>query len=111
MKKRNRIIMFLLMGAFRGLYNLYWQFSVQQDIQRRNPKELAPGLTLFLTIVTFGIYYLVWQWKTCLFLKNNGQCDRRVSCFVFSILMIGLIINPLLIQGDINRLLKSTVCF
>lgn len=107
MKKRNRFVMFLLMGYFNGLYHLYWQFSIQRDIKRVDTRELGPGLTLFLTIVTCGIYYLVWQWKVCSFLKENGQCDRRVGCLVLSILFIGIIVNPLLIQGDINRLLRE----
>ena len=106
MKIRNRFVMFLLIGYLRTIYILYWQHSVQKSIKKADPSQLSAGLTVLLTVCSCGIYYLIWQWKICTFLKENGEKNSRALCLVLSLLIIGIPFNPLIIQGHINRFLR-----
>ena len=99
---RNRFVMFFLTHAFGAWYILYWIYSVQNEIQYHERKKENGLSTALLVFVTFGIYAFVWQWKVCSTLKKQGAGDLRVVTLILGILGIGIIINPLLIQGEIN---------
>lgn len=103
-RKRNRIAMFFLMEILRVIYLFYWQCSVQNEVRRATQHGVGGGVTVFLSIITLGIYAIVWQWKTCKSLHKLGCTDRSVICLIFSLLIIGIIVNPLIIQGQINLL-------
>lgn len=111
MKIRNRFVMFLLMYIFEIIYILYWICSVQKGIYMEkacvNQSDVNSMLTLLLIIGTFGLYYFVWQWLTCDYLKREGAEDFRILTLLLSILLIGIIVNPLLIQGQINKVVKE----
>lgn len=101
-RKRNLFLMLILMGGLQGLYLLYWIASVQNEIKRCSETKLGGFLTVVSIIVTFGIYYFVWQWKTCKFLRSCGAADNSVATLVLSFLFIGIIVNPLIIQKAVN---------
>lgn len=105
MKKRDLLTMFLLMGALEGVYLIYWIVDIQVDIKDNLKKsKCGGGLTIFLIFITLGIYYFIWQWNICKLLKLYGAGDKRVITLILSIFLIGMIINPLIIQSSINSL-------
>ena len=111
MKIRNRFVMFILFYLFGPFYIFYWIGSVQNGIYYENKFENTIGsfLTVILIIFTFGLYYFVWQWETCSFLKERGAADLSILTFILSLLLVGLLLNPFLIQGQINKIAKDNI--
>ena len=109
MKIRNRFVMFILIYIFDIIYLFYWLCSVQSGID--NDKDYKNSINVWVTVLliigTLGLYILVWQWLTCNYLKQKGGSDVRLITLILSLLIIGLIINPLIIQGQINKVLKK----
>lgn len=64
--------------------------------------RMNPAVTILLSIITIGIFSLVWQWNTCASLKKLKCGDCRAIYLLLSLLLIGFIINPFIIQGKIN---------
>lgn len=94
--------MFIFMCAFHGIYLIYFMGSVQSGLKTMKMTRIGAFTTILLLIFTIGIYSLIWQWNTCTSLKKLGCGDCRFSCLVFSLLIIGIIINPFILQGKIN---------
>lgn len=107
MIKRNRFLMFILMGAFEGLYLIYFMVSVQNGLKLMQLTKLSGFSVVLLSIITLGIFSLVWQWNVGKSLKSLGTGDCRVVCLILSLLVFGILINPLIIQGKINRYNKE----
>lgn len=103
MKRRNRFFMFIFMGAFHGIYLIYFMGSVQSGLKFLHMTKVSAVITILLSIITFGIYSFIWQWNTCTALKKLGTGDCRVICLIFSLLIIGIIVNPFIMQGKINH--------
>ena len=104
MKKRNLFVTFLLIGWFRILYLIIWMISIQNFLKRTKKSSIGGGITLLLMIITIGLYSFIWQWKTCKSLKSLGAQDNSVVTLILLILVIGIIINPLIIQSSINNI-------
>ena len=64
---------------------------------------------MLLLPVTLGISFLVWQWKTVAWLETKTEKDRRVLTLILSIFLVGFLINPLILQNDINKYLSRQV--
>lgn len=116
MKKRSLFEMFLLTAIFKGFYLLYWIASTQNSLEletkgsfsfKTNQNHISGGLTIVLIIFTFGLYYLYWQWNTCKILSKKGAPDNSLITLILSILIIGIILNPFIIQSSINNLITS----
>ncbi len=108
--------MFLLTAIFKGFYLLYWIASTQNSLEletkgsfsfKTNQNHISGGLTIVLIIFTFGLYYLYWQWNTCKILSKKGAPDNSLITLILSILIIGIILNPFIIQSSINNLITS----
>ena len=102
--ERNRFIMLLLFHAFGGWYNLYWIYSVQNEVRKIEGKGKDGFMEAVLCFVTFGVYAFVWQWKVCGILKKQGAKDLRILTLILGICLFGIIINPLIMQGQMNML-------
>lgn len=112
MKHRRLLFLFFMIvilgqrgGA--GIYLCYWMASVQNGIKARESEEMNGILWLILSLATLGIGFLIWQWRTCTWLKNRGCRDLRIGTLILSLLLIGLLINPFLIQNQINCLITE----
>lgn len=42
--------------------------------------RMNPAVTILLSIITIGIFSLVWQWNTCTSLKKLKCGDCKVIC-------------------------------
>ena len=90
------------MGMFQVIYLMYFIGSVQNGLKTLRMTNMSALITILLSIITLGLYSLVWQWNTSTSLKKLGCGDCRFVCLILSLLIIGIIINPFIIQGKIN---------
>ena len=102
---RNRFGIFLLMYLAGPIYYCIWASEIQNS-RRAEGRALTGGMTVLLLLLTFGFYHIIWQWRTCAWLRRKTGHGRRIITLILSLLFIGWIINPLVIQGQINRYLK-----
>lgn len=102
-QRKSRIIMFFLMHVFGPFYLLWWQADTQNAF-RRTERKWENGLkVVLLNIFTFGIYGVIWQFGICKKIKRMGGADLRAACIIlYALCLIGIIVVPLLIQGEIN---------
>ena len=106
--KRDRFIMFFLMSSpARVIFDYYWISSVQNEVRRNERKGLSGALTVLLVICTLGVYSVVWQFRTSGILKKQGAHEKRFMMAIFAVLLIGVFVNPLIIQGQINKLAEQ----
>lgn len=106
---RKRFIMFLLIAilgqsGLAGMYHLYWVGSIQSSLVKKRLSKMPSFFVIILTIFTLGIYGIIWQWKLCSILKTLNGEDKRICTLILNLLFIGLLISPLIIQGQINRI-------
>ena len=117
MKKRNLLVMFLLlilypkrpdgpMVPIAGIYHIYWSGSLNKARRAEQP-ALRYIFILLLTPFTLGIAHLVWQWNTAAWLATKTGKDRKLLTLILSLLLVGAIANPLILQSDINKYLSS----
>lgn len=105
MRRRNLFTMFILLGALEIFYLFYWICDVQNSIRYYTKKSsIGGGLTVFLMIITLGLYGFIWQWNICKELKTISGRDKRIITLILSVLLIGIVINPLIIQSSINSM-------
>ena len=103
--KRNRFVMLFLMGGpFRVVYNYYWIASVQNEVRQNRRKGLGGLGTVLLVFCTFGLYSIIWQFRTSGILKKQGAKGKRIKMAICAFFMIGIITNPIIIQGQMNQL-------
>ena len=103
--KRDRFMMFFLMcSPMKGIYDWYWISSVQNEVCRNERKGLSGFATVLLTIFTMGIYAIVWQFKTSAILRKQGAEEKRIKMAICALFLIGIVVNPLIIQGQLNEL-------
>ena len=110
-QKRNRWIMLFLMHQLGPFYMLYWMNSVQNEtnsqlyslgLQNKGLDKLSGGLVVLFSILSFGIFAIVWQFYMCAKIKRLGGKNIYVSITILTILFIGVIFNPLTIQRELN---------
>ena len=115
---RNRFLMLFLMGQLGGWYTLYWMCSVQNETNKqlfllgKNKKgmdNLSGGLVGLYSILSLGIFAIVWQFYMCAKIKKLGGRNIYAPIIIMSILFIGIIANPLIIQGELNKLANNNI--
>ena len=118
MIERNRFLMLFLMGQLGGWYTLYWMCSVQNETNKqlfllgKNKKgmdNLSGGLVVLYSILSLGIFAIVWQFYMCAKIKKLGGRNIYAPIIIMSILFIGIIANPLIIQGELNKLANNNI--
>ena len=103
MKKRSIFVMILLSCVTFGIYPLYWYCSFQNQLKKETGLGYGGAGHFFVTLVTCGIYMLVWSYKVGGRLqacggKNNAVCYLLLSLF-------GMFpIACLVMQADANKL-------
>lgn len=92
-----------------GIYNLYWIYCLNRDVNdmAQDPDAMGSALVLVLWIVTLGIYGLVWYYqmgKKCDYIaQTNGS--KHILFLILGILGLGLVAQAL-IQDTINTVLS-----
>lgn len=111
-QKRDLALCIILSIVTCGIYGLYWMYSMTEDVAKlSNKTNLSGGLSVLLTIITCGIYGYYWSYQMGKNLCEAKQIysrpydDKSVLFLILSILRLD-IVNYILIQSDINDLVK-----
>ncbi|MGQ9524633.1 MAG: DUF4234 domain-containing protein [Armatimonadota bacterium] len=98
-----------------GLYTVYWYYKTSAEVQLAlgRADEMSPGLELLLMIVTCGIYTAYWWHKygkmvAELRMRTNlPQDDNAVLYLVLYLFCIGGLVNPVIMQYQLNQVWQS----
>ena len=110
-KKRNVAVAILLSIVTCGIYAIYWQVCLVNDVNKVKEDENAKsGIVVFLlSLVTCTIYWLYWVFKTgeCIdsAKTENGTptSSRGLVYLLLSIFGLGIVAMAIL-QSDLNSL-------
>ena len=110
-KKRNVAVAILLSIVTCGIYAIYWQGCLVNDVNKGKEDENAKsGIVVFLlSLVTCTIYWLYWVFKTgeCIDSAKtaNGTptSSRGLVYLLLSIFGLGIVAMAIL-QSDLNSL-------
>lgn len=81
-----------------------WTCSFQNQLKKETGKGFGGAGHFFSLMFSFGIYGIVWQWKSGKRLAMLGADDRAWLYLLLQFLFIGGIINPYLMQAQANKL-------
>ncbi len=110
-KKRNVAVAILLSIVTLGLYGIYWEVCLVNDVNKVKQDENAKsGIVVFLlSLVTCNIYWLYWVFKAGKSIDSaktaNGTptSSRGLIYLLLSIFGLGIIAIAIL-QSDLNSL-------
>ena len=104
MKKRNIGVMILLYLITFGIYPIVWYCSFQNQLKKETGKGFGGAGHFFVSIFTFGIYNLYWQFAAGKRLAMLGAADHSVLYLILA--FVFPVINPFLMQSQANNLKK-----
>ena len=110
-KKRNVAVAILLSIVTCGIYAIYWQVCLVNDVNKvKEDENTKSGIVVFLlSLVTCTIYWLYWVFKTgeCIDSAKtaNGTptSSRGLVYLLLSIFGLGIVAMAIL-QSDLNCL-------
>ena len=113
-QKRNVVTCVILSIVTLGIYALYWIAKITDDAKllAKDDNSLpSGGMVVLLSIVTCGIYSFYWAYKMGQILYkaeklNNVEEAKDNSIMYLIIELIFALINPILMQNDINKMAK-----
>jgi len=103
MKKRSIVMMFLLSIITFGIYPLYWYCSFQNQLKKNTGKGFGGFVHLVVTFLTFGLYYIVWNYKAGRRLAELGAQDNSTLYLVLTLIGFSWL-NMFLMQSQANQL-------
>lgn len=102
-KKRNPLVVLVLLLITFGIYSIYWIVTTQNAIKSRFGVGCSGGVTIVLMFITFGIYGIIWNYRLGTVCEKLGGQDNGVLFLVLSIIGVGGLANPVIAQGVINN--------
>ncbi|MCR5202315.1 MAG: DUF4234 domain-containing protein [Lachnospiraceae bacterium] len=105
MKQRNIAVCIILTIVTCGIYGLYWEYCIVEDVNTMTGDSQFSGIVvILLSIVTAGIFLMYWMYVTGKKLDDmigdNG--NRAVIYLVLAIFELS-IIDFCLLQNEINQ--------
>jgi len=104
---RNIVVAIILSLVTCGIYQLYWIFKINDEVNilASEPAATSGGLVLILDIVTCGIYGIYWSYKMgerCDRIKGATDGTSAILYLILTLLGFG-IVTLCLIQDSINK--------
>ena len=103
MKKRNIVVMVLLLVFTFGIYGLYWYCSFQNQLKKTTGKGFGGVGHFFMSIITFGIYPLYWSYAVGGRIKQLGGKDNGLIYLLLTLFGFSIVAWPLM-QNDVNNI-------
>ena len=94
--------MILLFLFTFGIYPIVWTCMFQSELKAKTGDGFGAAGHFFMILLTFGIYYLYWQFAAGKRLAKQGAEDRAVIYLILG--LIFPILNPFLMQSQANNL-------
>lgn len=115
MEKRGIVLAVILTICTFGLYSLYWEYKLTNEIHmalgRRN--TASGGWVLLYTIVTCGIYGFYWAYKMGEAIEEiseksdiRGGKNMALICLVLSVLGL-MIVGVCILQDKLNDFIEK----
>lgn len=104
MKKRKLTSMLILTICTVLLYIVYWQCSFQGELKKKTGKGFGAIGHLFISLITFGIYNIYWQFAAGRRLYSLGTKHNHSGIYLTFFLFYLGIANPFLMQMQANSL-------
>ena len=114
MKQRNPALVIIFGIITCGIYVLYWYVVTTNEVQAKlkspDGTVASGGMVLLLHIVTCGIYTFYWWYKMGQRAAQLGKeygvgiSDNSAVYLILCFVGIGLIINTVLLQSDLNKI-------
>ena len=105
MTKRNIVTMILLFIFTFGIYPIVWTCKFQGELKEKTGEGFGAWGHFFMSLLTFGIYQIYWQYAAGKRLAKLGAEDRSIIYLIIALLSgIGTAINPFLMQDQANKL-------
>lgn len=109
-KQRSVAIAIILSLITCGLYTLYWQYTLSEDLRELSRDySLSGGMAILLGLITCGLYTLYWYYKigralrTAQETKGVFSSDQGVLFVILGVFGFG-IISMAIAQAEINKL-------
>ena len=104
--ERNIVLAIILTIITCGIYGLYWQVKLNNELLQLSRKDGPGGVAvIFLTIITCGIYGYYWYYKmgTCID-AMSGKEDKTTGILFIILGIFGFgIVNYIIAQNAINE--------
>lgn len=118
MKKRNPALVILFSIITCGIYELYWLVATTNDVQRNLKTNdgscRSGGMVILFSIITCGIYMFYWWFKMGKRVAQlqadygvNPSDNSAIHLILMFIGGIGAIINPILMQSNLNSVVDA----
>ncbi len=111
MKERNVALSIVLTIVTCGIYGIYWQMVLVDDLNELDEKENQnSGIVVFLlSLITCGIYWFVWVYKAGdriddLKVKSDAYANNRGLVYLIFALFGLNIVSLGILQADLNEL-------
>jgi len=108
-KERGVVQLILLSIVTCGIYFIYWQFTVTEEVNAYlGENETSGGKVVLFSIITCGIYALYWIYKMG---KRVAACQEKASIkssddsvILLVLAIFGLsIVSAAIIQSNLNK--------
>lgn len=114
-KQRNVALSIVLTIITCGLYGIYWEVCMVDDVNRLTGKEDAKsGIIVFLlSLITCNIYWMYWLFKTGETIdlekskKGLPSSNRGLVYLILTFFALGIVADAIL-QSDINGLAEGS---
>lgn len=114
MNKRSVGVAILLSILTCGIYAIYWEISLVNDVNRvtHNENATSGGMTFLLSLVTCGIYWLFWLYKSGQMIDDyrvsigKSSSNKGILNIVLSLFGLGIVALAI-IQSDVNDLIDA----
>ena len=112
--KRSKALMFVFFYLFGWVYGLAWMAEVQNETNKelvscgkdkKGLDKLSGGLIVLFSILSLGIFAIFWQFYFCKKIVRLGGKGRYISVAILFVFFIGIIFNPLIMQGELNNII------
>ena len=103
MNERNLITMAILYIVTLGFYNIIWQCNFQSELKESTGKGFGAAGHFFVSLITFGIYSIYWQYAAGKRLTQLGLKDNAKSYLWLSILGF-TVVNQFIMQSQVNNI-------
>lgn len=108
-KQRNVALAVIFTLITCGIYGIYWQVCLVNDINRISGEKNAPNgiVVMLLSIVTCGIYWFYWVFKAgdqidkAKSQKGEQSSNRGILFLILTLFALGIVTDAIM-QSDIN---------
>ena len=108
-ERRDILTMVLLMFLTCGIYGLFLQYKIGNEINRHQPKSrLNPGLDILLLFLTCGFWgwYVLYRYPRALedMVREEGGTpgDITIPCLLFAFFGLHMV-SYMVLQGELNK--------